>query len=172
MPRFRQKVVEVPLRISPPRYVVDPDFDLNYHLRWIALPKGSSARDLLDYVQVQQVQDLDKNRPQWEITVVENLPGRGAALLFKASHTLTDAVGGLAMLSPLFDGLTPVDAEEPDAPAAEQLSAVDLLREAAENELRFAARAVRSAAEMAAGPSVIRWRRCATACARHAELGK
>lgn len=151
VPRFRQKVVEVPFRISPPRYVVDPDFDPNYHLRWIALPKGSAMRDLLDYVQVQQVQDLDKNRPQWEITVVENLPDEGAALLFKASHTLTDAVGGLAMLSPLFDGLTPADAEEPDAPAAEQLSAVDLFREAAENELRFAARAVRNAAEIGGG---------------------
>ena len=89
------------MRISPPRYVVDPNFDLNYHLRLIALPKGSSMRDLLDYVQVQQVQDLDKNRPQWEITVVENLPAKGAAPLFKASHTLTDAVGGLAMLSPI-----------------------------------------------------------------------
>lgn len=146
VPRFRQKVVEVPLRISPPRYVVDADFDLNYHLRWIALPKNSSMRDLLDYVQVQQVQDLDKNRPQWEITVVENLPDNGAALLFKASHTLTDAVGGLAMLSPLFDGLLPDDAEEPDAPAAEQLSALDLFREAAGNELRFLAKMARSAA--------------------------
>ncbi|KUI29268.1 hypothetical protein AU194_20555 [Mycobacterium sp. GA-2829] len=146
VPRFRQKVVEVPLRISAPRYVVDPDFDLNYHLRWLALPPASSLRDLLDYVQVQQVQDLDKHRAQWEITVIEGLPDGGAALLFKASHTLTDAVGGIAMLAPLFDGMAEDDVAGPAAPLPERPTALDLAREGVQNEFRFGARTVRAAA--------------------------
>ncbi len=150
VPRFRHKVVEVPLGLSSPRYVVDPQFDIAYHLRWLALPQRSTMRDLLDYVQIQQVQDLDKHRAQWEVTVIEGLPDGAAALLFKASHTLTDAVGGLAMLSPLFDGMTPDSGTDLPAPEGEHLSALDLIREGVQNELRFAAGTARAVGAKAA----------------------
>ena len=145
VPRFRQKATEVPFGISQPRFVVDPNFDLDYHIRWLALPAEAGIRDLFDYVQVQQVQDLDKHRAPWEVTVISGLPDGKAALLFKSSHTVTDAVGGIAMLAPLFDDAdSDSNGADVDVPTPEDLSARDLIVEGAGNEVRFAAQSARS----------------------------
>ena len=38
IPRLRQKVVSPPLGVAPPSWVVDPDFDLDYHVRFQRAP--------------------------------------------------------------------------------------------------------------------------------------
>lgn len=103
--RFRQTVKEVPWSTSPPRFVDDVYFDLGYHVREMRVGGDGSVRALLDWVQVQQVQDLDKHRPPWEATLVSGLSDGRAAVVLKMSHATTDAVGALSLFAPLFDAV-------------------------------------------------------------------
>ncbi len=71
--RLRQRVVSNPLSIAPPRWEVDPNFDLDYHLRWTRAGGDGSLRDLLDMAQPIAMQGFDRARPLWEFTVVDDL---------------------------------------------------------------------------------------------------
>src|SRR5207253_8890391 len=84
IPRLRQRVVASPLVAAPPRWVVDPDFDLRYHLRWVRAPEPASLRTLLDLAEPLAMQGFDRARPLWEFTVVEGLADGKAALIQKS----------------------------------------------------------------------------------------
>lgn len=103
LPRLRQKVVSAPLRLAPPEWVEDPQFDLGYHLRRVALPEPGGMRELLDFAAGVAMAPFDRARPLWEFTVVEGLEGGRAALLQKIHHTVTDGVGGLKLSLALLD---------------------------------------------------------------------
>jgi diacylglycerol O-acyltransferase len=127
--RMRQKVVVPPLPTTPPRWVVDPDFDLDYHLRRIALPGPGSLRQLLDLAEVTLQSPLDTSRALWEAVYVEGLEGGRAALLTKLSHAITDGLGGIALFLEVYD--TERDAAPrpmPPVPVPRDLSGNDLLR--------------------------------------------
>ena len=131
IPRLRQRVLSPPLRIGPPRWAVESDFDLNYHLRRIHLPPGATHRELLDFVAPIAQASFDRARPPWEATVIEGLEDGQAALVMKVHHSVTDGVGGVELLAQLVDltadAALPTNA--PAAPAAEQLGGTDLVRE-------------------------------------------
>ena len=124
VPKLRQCVIGNPVSLIPPRWVTDPDFDLDYHLRWIALPPGE--QDLAGALRIAEraaEQDFDRNRPLWELTVATGLDGDGAAIVLKLHHAITDGVGGMMLAATLFDlsdeapDLGPLpDAPEPVAP--------------------------------------------------------
>src|SRR5260370_124022 len=78
--RMRQKVVVPPVPTTPPQWVVDPDFDLDYHLRRVALPAPGTLRQLLDLAEVTLQSPLDTSRALWEAVYVEWLEGGRAAL--------------------------------------------------------------------------------------------
>src|SRR5581483_3158799 len=101
--RMRQKVVIPPLPATPPRWVVDPDFDLDYHLRRVALPAPGTLRQLLDLAEVTLQSPLDTSRALWEAVYVEGLEGGRAALLTKLSHAITDGLGGIALFEQVYD---------------------------------------------------------------------
>ena len=63
--RMRQKVVVPTLPTTPPRWVVDPDFDLDYHVRRVALPAPGSLRQLLDAAELTLQSPLDTSRALW-----------------------------------------------------------------------------------------------------------
>jgi WS/DGAT/MGAT family acyltransferase len=110
VPRLRQRVVDA--GVGAPEFVSDPDFDLGYHIRHVALPAPGDDRRLLDFAAVLTEDAFDPARPLWQFTVVEGLEGGRAALLAKMHHTITDGVGGVR-LSAMFIDLEP-DAPEPD----------------------------------------------------------
>ncbi|MBI2168082.1 MAG: wax ester/triacylglycerol synthase family O-acyltransferase [Actinobacteria bacterium] len=103
LPRLRQKVVSAPLRLAPPEWVDDPQFDLGFHMRRLALPAPGGTRQLLDLAASVAMTSFDRARPLWEFTVVEGLEGGRAALLQKIHHTVTDGVGGLKLSLALLD---------------------------------------------------------------------
>lgn len=103
IPRLRQRVVVPPLRVGPPRWVVDPDFDLAYHVRRVRAPEPGTERQLLDLAQPIAMQSFDRARPLWEFTLVEGLEGGRAALIQKLHHSLTDGVGGVELALLLLD---------------------------------------------------------------------
>jgi WS/DGAT/MGAT family acyltransferase len=103
VPRLRQRV-HVPAGPLPvPEWVDDPQFDLDYHLRHVALPEPGSERQLLDLAALLAQDAFDPARPLWQFTVVDGLDGGRAALLAKLHHTVTDGVGGLRMSMSFID---------------------------------------------------------------------
>jgi WS/DGAT/MGAT family acyltransferase len=112
IPRLRQHVVSPPARVAPPQWVDDPNFDIDYHLRRIAVATPGDDRRLLDMAASLYEDAFDRARPLWMFHVVEGLSGGRAALLAKMHHTITDGVGGLR-LSMQFIDVAP-DAPDPD----------------------------------------------------------
>jgi diacylglycerol O-acyltransferase len=128
--RMRQKVVVPALPTTPPRWVVDPDFDLDYHLRRVALPAPGTLRQLLDLAEVTLQSPLDTSRALWEAVYVEGLEGGKAALLTKLSHAITDGLGGIALFEQVYD--TERDPEPrpmPPVPVPRDVSGSDLVRD-------------------------------------------
>jgi diacylglycerol O-acyltransferase len=131
-PRFRHRVVEVPMRLANPRWVVDQDFDLEFHARRIAVPAPGSLADVFTYACQTAMAGFDRQRALWEFTLVEGVSGGRAALVMKMHHALTDGIGGMDMATNLFDverepgppGPMPKPPEEPP------VSTVDLVRDA------------------------------------------
>jgi len=128
--RMRQKVVVPPVPITPPQWVVDPDFDLDYHLRRIALPAPGTLRQLLDVAEVTLQSPLDTSRALWEAVYVEGLEGGRAALLSKFSHAITDGLGGIALFEQVYDTeREPGPRPMPPLPIPRDLTGSDLLRD-------------------------------------------
>lgn len=106
VPRYRQKVQWVPGRLANPVWVDDPNFDLEYHVRRSALPRPGNADQLRDLVARIVSRPLDRQRPLWEIYLVEGLEGGRVAILTKAHNALVDGVHTVDLGQLLLD-LTP-----------------------------------------------------------------
>jgi WS/DGAT/MGAT family acyltransferase len=102
---FRQKAVQVPLGLDHPYWVEDGDFDLEYHIRHIALPKPGDWRQLCIQAARLHSRILDLSRPLWEMYVIEGLdnvegiPKGSFALVQKTHHAAIDGVSGMEMMS-------------------------------------------------------------------------
>jgi diacylglycerol O-acyltransferase len=150
--RMRQKVVIPPLPATPPRWVVDPDFDLDYHLRRVALPAPGTLRQLLDLAEPVLQSPLDTSRALWEAVYVEGLEGGRAALLTKLSHAITDGLGGIALFEQIYD--TERDPEPrpmPPVPVPRDVTGNDLLRDSIRQAPETAFAAGRKLLGLAAG---------------------
>ena len=139
IPRLRQRAVSSALVPAPPRWVVDPNFDLRYHLRWVQAPAPGSLRTLLDMAAPIAMQGFDRARPLWEFTVVEGLADGKAALIQKLHHSITDGVGAIKIAMYLLD-LEREPSDDPGpmpvAPEPEHLTPWSLTREAIGHERR------------------------------------
>ncbi|MFN8545290.1 MAG: wax ester/triacylglycerol synthase family O-acyltransferase [Candidatus Binatia bacterium] len=98
LPRMHQVVAETPLGLAPPEWLDDGQFDLDYHVRTIAVPAPGSMAELLAAVGPLYATPLDRNRPLWEAYVAEGLEGGRAAVFLKLHHCLVDGVGGSHLL--------------------------------------------------------------------------
>lgn len=102
LPMFRQRVVASP-QPAPPRWEFDPDFDLDYHMRRVTAPKPGTLDAVLEMARLAEMQDFDRARALWEITLIDGLENGGAAVLCKFHHALTDGVGGVQIAMTLFN---------------------------------------------------------------------
>ncbi len=95
---FRQKLVHVPFNLDYPYWVEDPHFELEFHVRHIALPKPGDWRQFCIQVARLHSRRLDMNRPVWEMYVIEGLdnvsflPKGAFAVLVKVHHMALDDV--------------------------------------------------------------------------------
>jgi WS/DGAT/MGAT family acyltransferase len=124
VPRYRQKVRFVPLGLGRPVWVDDPHFNLAYHLRHSALPAPGSDEQLRRTAARIFAQRLDRNKPLWEIWMLEGLDESRWVLLSKVHHCMVDGVSATDLMSVMFedDGPPPTTAEwqpEPEPSDAE-----------------------------------------------------
>ena len=116
VPKFRQRVQEPPLRIGPPRWVVDDAFELDYHMRRVRLPEPGEWAAVLQAARVAAMADFDRARPLWEFTLFEGLPDGRAAIVMKWHHALSDGLGSMQLVAFMVD-LTPEMPPVEDVPA-------------------------------------------------------
>jgi len=137
VPRMRQRVRGNPYSVAPPRWEVDPHFDLDYHLRWVGASGDRDERSVLDMAEPMAMQGFDRARPLWEAMVVTDLADGGAALIMKIHHAITSAVGAVQIALVLFElEREAALADMPDAPTAEVMGQVERFIDAAKHEQR------------------------------------
>jgi len=113
-PHLRRKLVRVPLELDHPVWIEDPHFDLEYHVRHVALPAPGSMDQLGDLVGRLLSRPLDHSRPLWEMYVIEGLEPDQGAYFLKTHHAAIDGVAAFALVASFVD-LTP-DAPPPPPP--------------------------------------------------------
>ena len=101
--RLRQKVVVPTLPTASPRWVVDPDFSLDFHVRRVRVPEPGTVREVFDMAEVILQSPMDITRPLWSATLVEGLAGGRAAGLLHLSHAVTDGVGATQIFVEFYD---------------------------------------------------------------------
>ena len=150
VPSYREKLLRVPLDLDHPYWVNDPDFDLEFHVRHIALPKPGDWRQLCIQAARLQARALDLDRPLWEFYVIEGLdnvdgvPRGSFAILSKVHHAAIDGVSGAEMTAVIHDATPdPEEVVAVDEYRAERVpNAVELLGRASLNNaaqpVRFA----------------------------------
>ena len=103
LPPMRWRLSEVPLGLDYPYWIDDPDFDLDYHVRELALPKPGSDKQLADQVARIVSRPLDRARPLWELYLIDRLKSGHVAVLTKIHHALIDGLSGAEIMGLLLD---------------------------------------------------------------------
>lgn len=165
MPRLRQRVQTAPGNVSAPTWVPDSDFDIDVHVRRIALPKPGTERQLLDLASLICSDPFDRTRPLWQFTVIEGLKGNRAAIVQKLHHTIADGESGVKFSLQFLDlerdavQPPPLDQDEIDA-ASEDLRdadtrAADAVRDALAGSLRLPLGVAKQVKSLLADPTHI-----------------
>lgn len=137
VPRYRQKIREVPVHLGLPVWVDDPAFELDYHVRRSALPAPGSDAQLRELVGRLVSRQLDRARPLWEIYLVEGLSDDRFAIVTKVHHAMVDGLSSIDIGTVLLD-VTPRPRESPADnwhPAPEP-SSLELAAHALQEQLR------------------------------------
>ena len=158
MPRYRQRLAFVPLGQGRPKWVDDPHLNLRYHVRSTALPAPGSEEQLKELAGRVFSQQLDRDKPLWEIWLVDGLEGDRFAMLSKTHHALVDGISGVDIMSVLFD-----TSPEPAAPTdtgdrwlpRPLPSAAQLLGEAIVERATIPAELARSVRAVFRGPRMV-----------------
>ncbi|HET6964102.1 MAG TPA: wax ester/triacylglycerol synthase family O-acyltransferase [Acidimicrobiales bacterium] len=156
VPRYRQRVRTVPLRLGPPVWVDDPDFDLGYHIRQVSLPAPGGDTELARMMAEVMAQRLDRDRPLWEDWLVTGLAGDHWAVISKVHHCMVDGVSGTDLYRVMFDQAPgTIEASAAAAPPSELAggpSETGLLVRAALGTLLLPARATGALLHLVAHP--------------------
>jgi diacylglycerol O-acyltransferase / wax synthase len=103
IPRYQQCVVPAPFGISHPTWEWDPDFDLTRHVKRVKIdPPGTDAQ-LMELSAKLFEGMLDRDRPLWDIHLVEGLEGPRSAMVSRVHHCLVDGVSGIELLMIVLD---------------------------------------------------------------------
>ncbi|MDN5851897.1 MAG: wax ester/triacylglycerol synthase family O-acyltransferase, partial [Actinomycetia bacterium] len=113
---LRWRLVDVPLGIDLPYWVDDPDLDLEYHVRGLALPSPGTPEQLSEQAARIVSRRLDRAHPLWETYVIEGLQDGRVAILSKMHHAAVDGKAGVQVLTTLLDP-SPDAREIPPPPA-------------------------------------------------------
>ena len=151
VPLLRRRLVMVPLGLDHPYWIEDPEFDIEFHVRELALPSPGNDRQLSEQVARLHARPLDRSRPLWELYLITGLRGGRAAIYSKIHHAAIDGVSGGDILTAVLD-MSPEGRELPAVEVFEGEEPPDpirLLALSAVNLARQPLRAVRVATDLA-----------------------
>jgi diacylglycerol O-acyltransferase / wax synthase len=137
VPRYRQKIREVPVHLGLPVWVDDPGFELDYHVRRSALPTPGSDAQLRELVGRLVSRQLDRARPLWEIYLIEGLADDRFAVVTKIHHAMVDGLSSIDIGTVLLD-VTPTPRQNPpdDWHPAPEPSGLALAADAVREQMR------------------------------------
>ncbi len=164
MPRLRQCVRVAPANVAPPTWVTDSNFDIDHHVRRIALPKPADERTLFDLASLITAEPFDRTRPLWQFTVIEGLKGSRAAVVQKLHHTIADGESGVQLsleyldferdaIPPPMPNLDERDAAQEAVDA--DLEAADIVRNMLAGALRLPLGVISQVKDLLADPAQI-----------------
>jgi diacylglycerol O-acyltransferase / wax synthase len=146
LPPLRWRLAEVPFGLDYPYWVDDGDFDLDYHVRELALATPGSDHQLAEQTARIMSRPLDRARPLWELYVIEGHESGEVAVLTKIHHAVVDGLSGAEIMGLLLD-LAPEGRELPDPPpssAGHTPSQLELLGRGLLGVPRYPVRALRA----------------------------
>ncbi|MEH6607544.1 MAG: wax ester/triacylglycerol synthase domain-containing protein, partial [Pseudomonadales bacterium] len=149
---FRRRLLKVPLNLDHPYWIEDQEFDIEYHVRHIALPQPGDWRQL--YIQLARLKSrpLDRARPLWEAYVIEGLnklngiPPGSFCIMLRIHQAAMGGLTGLDWFTAMHDlsPAKPVRSSRPPVPMKEAAPAsTELLRRAAVNSLRRGVKSIK-----------------------------
>lgn len=115
VPRYRQRLREVPWGLSRPIWVDDEQFDVAFHVRRSALPTPGTREQLDDLVARLMSRPLDRNRPLWEMYLIEGLDDGCFAVVTKSHQVLVDGAGSADIAQVMLDSVASIEEDTPDA---------------------------------------------------------
>jgi diacylglycerol O-acyltransferase len=147
LPPFRWRLKTVPFGLDYPYWIDDPDFDLEYHVRELAIPAPATDEKIAEQVARIFSRPLDRARPLWELYLIHGLEHGNVGLLTKIHHSAVDGMSGAEILSVLLD-LSP-DGREPPPPSGNgagdrEPGGFEMLARAALGAPRYLERVVRA----------------------------
>jgi diacylglycerol O-acyltransferase / wax synthase len=102
IPRYRQRIVVPPFHFGHPTWEEDPEFDIRNHVRHAQLKRGTES-ELRAFAGKLFSQIMDRNRPLWDMTVVDGVKGGRSALISRVHHCLVDGVSGVGLMNVMLD---------------------------------------------------------------------
>src|SRR5215470_17926507 len=144
LPRYRQKLQPVPFRLGRPVWVDDPDFDLSYHIRRVAIPEPGRDEQLAELMGRVMSARLDRDHPLWEYWVIEGLARDRWALISKVHHCMVDGVSGADLYRVLMEPSPELPQPAAGTQRDERPSAVSLIAAAAADMMMLPVRDVRA----------------------------
>ncbi len=164
--RLRQRVQPAPVNLTAPTWVDDPNFDIRYHMRHMALPKPGSIRQLLDLASLIACDPFERTRPLWQFVIVDGLRGGKSALIEKMHHTIADGATSVEMSLQFLDFQrdapepAPLDAyrlddAEPPESSGPPPGAHDVVRDLLAGSLRMPIGIIRQVRDLLADPAGI-----------------
>src|SRR5262245_49877543 len=127
IPRLRERVVPGLGRFQPPHWAPDPEFDLDNHLRHVALPAPGSLRQLYDLAARLMQDPFDRTRPLWQTVIVDGVEGGRGAMFAKLHHTIADGYAALRLAEHYLT-------LERDAPLPPEVDLAALVRESRDGD--------------------------------------
>lgn len=163
VPRLRRRVEGGLAGLTPPRWVDDPDLDLDQHVRTVVLDPPGDLRQLLDLATRTASAPFPRDRPLWDFVLVEGLADGRGAMIQKLHHTITDGEGGVRMSVEFIDfERDPAPRPEPDPVAADDdegpvrnpvEAAIGSLAELTRTPRDLVRQAIEGAADLVADPA-------------------
>jgi WS/DGAT/MGAT family acyltransferase len=134
----------VPLGLDQPYWIEDPDFDIEYHVRELALPAPGDDQQLAEQAARLHARHLDRRRPLWELYLIHGLSGGRVAIYTKVHHAAIDGVSGNDILAAVLD-VTPEGRPDEDIPERVVESAPSAIGMVARSALSLAGNPIRGA---------------------------
>ena len=103
LPRYRQLAVNPPFGIGYPNWEYDQHFDIRRHIIRITVNAPGDEDALEDLAGRIFSVVMSREKPLWEIYVVEGLQGGRGALIAKVHHALADGIAGASLLRIMLD---------------------------------------------------------------------